>query len=206
MEVNGPLVAVLYAADVTQNAHRGRRAVTQPFTSEKATATATATASLERTAAVLTNQGVWRGSRGGMRQEMKLSMLLPWAASVQTNRGGISLQTPDFDFNGFYGQEWLLFNSQVPVMEATFGALRATAEQLDLFVEDTNMSVPSGAAALMHMKHKKRHTRCVLLQREIFVVCLFRPRRQTDFHVNKRDVFNFLFENFQRSLHLYNIF
>lgn len=72
-----------------------------------------------------------------MRQEMKLSMLLPWAASVQTNRGGISLQTPArnrkeknkiinsgrFDFSGFYGQEWLLFNSQVPVMEATFGAL-----------------------------------------------------------------------------------
>lgn len=58
-----------------------------------ATVMVTATASPETTVTVLTNQGVCRGSRGGMRQEMKLSMLLPWAASVQTNRRGISLQT-----------------------------------------------------------------------------------------------------------------
>lgn len=135
-------VLALLASACESSAEKRRRAATQPLASE----TATATASPERPAAVLTNQGVWRGSRGGTRQEMKLSVLLPWAASVQTNRGGISVEEKEkinnggFDFNGFHGQEWLLFNfagrrliettwtSRVPALEATARTLRATAE------------------------------------------------------------------------------
>lgn len=51
------------------------------------------------------------------------------------------------------------------------------------------MSVPSGAAALMHMKHKKRHTRCVLLQREIFVVCLFSVRADRQTFMSIKEMF-----------------
>lgn len=117
VEVNGLLGTTLYAADVMENTHRGgkqkgllkssctpyllicremnvRNEVSEDAaTLGTATVTVTPTTSPETAADVLTNQGVCRGSRGSMRQEMKLSMLLPWAASVQTNRRGISLQT-----------------------------------------------------------------------------------------------------------------
>lgn len=115
---------------------------------------------------------------------------------LQTNRGGVSLQTlvsnlktigvcsGRFQFKGFCGPESLLFSSagswlskttwtsKPPVMEETFGYLKTVAEdleRLDFHVDDTKITFPSGAAEPTDMKHKKNGTRrCAFLQVWLF--------------------------------------